>query len=360
MFLKKTVFVVGAGASYEIGLPLGSGLKENIIQSFKLRQGASQNTLAFNSVELNRALRELANVLGKTHNEVVAKIDDLKKGLRTSNSIDDFLDTHRNDELIVRLGKLAIVNCISGSERSCLTNLVGHQKIYTDSQLKNLEKTWFQWLISNLSQGATLEEVEKSAANLSFIIFNYDRCIEHFIFHALSVRYPQATAEQISSIVEKINFIHPYGSLGDLNSISPSLGDPNNAIGYLSSSENIRLYTEGVFQDNIVEEISSVLKSCRTLIFLGYGFHVQNNSLLNCIVDSMGVIPYIGGTVYKIAPANIEAIKNELSDKLYSLSRDKHFLMSDHIEFQKVVRKNITFANQSCVEFLSSNERAFL
>jgi hypothetical protein len=37
LFRAKTIFVLGAGASFEVGLPVGKGLLENIVKLINIR-----------------------------------------------------------------------------------------------------------------------------------------------------------------------------------------------------------------------------------------------------------------------------------------------------------------------------------
>jgi hypothetical protein len=50
---------------------------------------------------------------------------------------------------------------------------------------------------------------------VSFIVFNYDRCIEHFIFHAAQSYYG-VDPGRAAQFVAAISFYHPYGSIAPL------------------------------------------------------------------------------------------------------------------------------------------------
>jgi hypothetical protein len=65
--------------------------------------------------------------------------------------------------------------------------------------------------------------VLKLFENASFIIFNYDRCLEQFLVNALPRLYAISETEA-DSIVHNINIIHPYGSVGELGRIASRSG----------------------------------------------------------------------------------------------------------------------------------------
>jgi len=82
-------------------------------------------------------------------------------------------------------------------------------------QFSNLEKTWytpfFQLLTENRGPGNIKERFE----SITLIIFNYDRCVEHFIYNALQNFYGLSGPEAVE-LVKEINIFHPYGVVGAL------------------------------------------------------------------------------------------------------------------------------------------------
>src|SRR5947208_3018889 len=105
MLPSKTVFVVGAGASNEVDLPVGSALKDAIAEKLDLRFEGGYRQVGGGDVAL-------LDVVRKTHPQRLNEYLDagwrIRNGLTLSSSIDDFIDAHRHDSLIAEFGKVAI------------------------------------------------------------------------------------------------------------------------------------------------------------------------------------------------------------------------------------------------------------
>jgi hypothetical protein len=104
-----TVFVIGAGASKELLLPIGSELKTIISQAlnFNCEYGGrtSGDQLIFEAIE-----KSLHSFPKKNKNELLDAAQRIKDGLIQSISIDNFIDIHQVNESVVFCGKLAIIN----------------------------------------------------------------------------------------------------------------------------------------------------------------------------------------------------------------------------------------------------------
>lgn len=67
-----------------------------------------------------------------------------------------------------------------------------------------------------LFEGTFAIELEDIFRNISFIFFNYDRCIEFYLWIALQ-DYFNITSQEAAKLVQtKLKIIHPYGSLGPI------------------------------------------------------------------------------------------------------------------------------------------------
>lgn len=91
MLKSKTVFILGAGASYEVGFPLGSDLKKTI---------SNKLNFVFNvEVSLNSGDKDIYSTIRSEFrsriNEYIEISKDISSGILWSNSIDDFIDTHK-------------------------------------------------------------------------------------------------------------------------------------------------------------------------------------------------------------------------------------------------------------------------
>lgn len=149
----RLVFVVGAGASKEVGLPTGQELTATIATKVDILF-SDFNQQTSGEHEIVAALREHVSDRAGDHNDVN---DYLRAGWRIRDampqalSIDSFIDAHQGDEHIELCGKLAIVRSILEAERN--------SSLYFDPRDRDcrldfgaVEHTWynrFMQLISN-------------------------------------------------------------------------------------------------------------------------------------------------------------------------------------------------------------------
>ena len=115
MFAHRTLFVIGAGASFEFGLPVGSTLAQRISTklNFTPTYGRSHSS-GGNKIITKDILRNFRSNSAEYFEEARRIIS----GLLLANSIDDFLDLHRDDNIMNIVGKMSIVNSIIESEHS--------------------------------------------------------------------------------------------------------------------------------------------------------------------------------------------------------------------------------------------------
>lgn len=250
MLKTRTVFVLGAGASFEVGLPQGEKLKQIIADKVNIRYDLSYRTSGENSID--HALRVHVNS------------DDEKRGdfnlyLRAGHhihdampqalSIDNFID-QQNDEKIELCGKLGIVHSILEAERNSLLWFDDHSLQNTiDFNNLNQKKAWHNQFFRLLTEGCRLEDIAKRLSTIAFISFNYDRCLEHFLFFALK-NYYRAQDGKIAEILSSLQVYHPYGTVGALpwqsNGHGIGYGKEVDASTLLTQAHQIKTFTESV------------------------------------------------------------------------------------------------------------------
>lgn len=206
MLHKKTVIVLGAGASAEFGLPVGAGLAQNISNALHFDD---INNISF-SGRGGRLLRAIHQTGGK---QMLLAAQAISKGVILSSSIDSFLDNHKLDDDIVKVGKMAILDQISQAEYSSslyYSNSNAHNRI----NFNKLLNSWLLKLYRLISAKVSADSVCSIFDNLTIINFNYDRCVEQFLIGALEVNY-RIDNRMASKIVRSLKIIRPYGSIGD-------------------------------------------------------------------------------------------------------------------------------------------------
>ena len=114
MFKQKTVFVVGAGASAEYKLPVGSELAGIISKKLDVNYDRYAQEPKSGDIELWQQLHY-------AHQDDVDKYQQaallIRDGVLLSSSIDDFLDVHNENERAIHVGKATIVRSILEAER---------------------------------------------------------------------------------------------------------------------------------------------------------------------------------------------------------------------------------------------------
>ncbi len=99
-----------------------------------------------------------------------------------------------------------------------------------------ISDTWFVKFMYMLGRGVPKENVREIFNNVSFIVFNYDRCVEFFLRNALRVLYGISNNEA-QEVVDGLSFVHPYGVVGGVPFGATSAN-------YLQLAYGMKTYTE--------------------------------------------------------------------------------------------------------------------
>jgi len=114
MFKRNTLFVVGAGASHEFGLPTGRKLTSIIKEKMDIRFEDFNKNIGTGDLDLFSQLTRQTQVNSNEFQQAAWVIRD---GIDLVQSIDDFLDIHQTNPLVNRYGKAVIVKSILEAER---------------------------------------------------------------------------------------------------------------------------------------------------------------------------------------------------------------------------------------------------
>ena len=216
MFARKTLLVVGAGASREAGLPIGEELAAKIcsLLFFEFEFGR----LKKGSEEM---LQNLRLVCGENPNlnEHLKAARQITEGVRLVSSIDNYIDTHRNDPRIALCGKAAILHAIADAEASSLLK-VDKSRHPSRMNFDQLEKTWYRDFGKLLVDRVRVSDIDSIFDNLTIICFNYDRCLEQFITYWLASVYAIEPETVAGLLAEKFHIIRPYGSIGTMRDVA--------------------------------------------------------------------------------------------------------------------------------------------
>jgi len=265
MITRQTTFVLGAGFSSEVGMPLGSGLKLAIEGAFA--------TLTANSSVLRDALEQAYPVLRPRLNGAVNR---MARALPHAASIDNLVEHFSEDADIGVIAKFCIAHCILGAERASYLSLEDGQP-----NLRNVRGTAMQGIFSLLVQGVPRHRLEEVFNNVAFVNFNYDRCFELYLSHALR-DYSAMEGREAGEIVAGIRHWRPYGHLGEISAPDNLEVGRKGGFGQIPqnqdvsySANRIRTYSES-YNEEDMEEARRWIAGSRQIVFLGCAFHEQN------------------------------------------------------------------------------------
>lgn len=281
---KSLVLVVGAGASYELGLPLGSGLKAQIASLLDIRY--DHRRVSGDGV-VDRAIDEISRASTspvERFNEHLKACWRIRDAMPLAISIDNFIDAHRDNTLIEVCGKLAIVRSILAAERASMLYLDPASRKGT-LNFRSFEATWLNPFFQLLTENCSTNDLPDRFSRVAIICFNYDRCIEYYLDHALQIYYG-IRQEESREYLERLEIYHPYGTVGALplqrgSADGMAFGGEPSPSQLVSLSAGIRTFTESSNVDKTqIVRARELLKQPARLAFIGFAFHRLNLELL--------------------------------------------------------------------------------
>lgn len=335
---KSLVLILGAGASCEVGLPSGAELKSAITTNLNFNtDGISENSggngkvlEAFNKIERkNKSDRINIEPYLKASRQIV-------NAMPQAPSIDNFINSHRDSKLIAQCGKIAISASILEAEK--------HSFLYFDTsnsynrlEFSNISQTWFNSFFQLLTQNCQFHDLANRFSEVAVVSFNYDRCLEHFLFESIK-NYYSANSNDAANLVSQLTIYHPYGTVGNLpwsnpessNSSNISFGATPNAEQLILSANGIRTFTEGTDKSATnISELRTTVRSADKVVYLGFAFHQLNLQLLFGYPDlkpkmemsifekrnpaSSMVNNMVYGTAYQISESDASVIAKEIA-----------------------------------------------
>jgi len=291
---KKTVFVLGAGASCPYGYPSGAELRKYICLDFPKRYEdyLSQYT--------DKGYRDSKLLSIKHFADTFFNSSTL--------SIDLFLARNPN---LVETGKYIISFIILDTER---------ESHFNERAIKGQD--WYSFLFNQLTAGI-VDQKRLSAFSknkVSFITFNYDRSLEHYLYESLRNSFTNVPPSKIAQEIESLEVIHVYGKVAPLD-----WQDGRNGVPYsthfterLISTISGNIMTIYERQENSdFEDIQLTLNEAERIYVLGFGYAPENieiikfPELISCSCD-------IYGTACGFVDKEINDIRNRIIQGLQS------------------------------------------
>lgn len=331
MLSKKTTLVLGAGSSFELGLPTGDGLQDNIAQLLRTRG----SRVGVENEDIWKAILESTQADGLDWSQEAPNYEKAAQkivaGMPSAASIDNFLHTHRTDRHIVRLGKFTIAKAILDAEaKSHIKPRATIDRIGSTPPLnqQGYKESWYYPFIKMLTMGTSLDDPNKLLSNLNFIVFNYDRCLEAILSTAVKTYFGVSDHEAAEIVMKSTRIIHPYGSLGPLPTFSGSNFTPfgSSSPDIYNISSGIKTFTEAVNSD-VAGEIKQIIRESDVIVFLGFGFLPQNLLLLEPATYSH--TRSIHATTYGFSESDKAIIQKRLRGFINPLSPSTFARMED-------------------------------
>jgi hypothetical protein len=320
MFSVPTVFIIGAGAGTEIDMPVGSVLSAEIAKKLNIKHKNHGQELQSGEPQLMEMLRQIARSKDELYEDWRRAGVDVAQGIAYTRSIDAYLNAHRDDEKIKVCGKLAIAQIILDHQRKCALYIEGAAGEFADRP--KVEQSWLSDLLYLLQERIVKSEnLDKIFDNLCIINFNYDRCIEQFLFNALQPLY-RINQTDAAQLMQRLVIYHPYGEVGfmpwDNGNPKVNFGDT----GYgdiVGLSGQIRTFNEQMEDKVELDAIRQRVANAGRIVFLGFHFHNQNMELLKASGPARGDRVHAYATAYDRSNADVtlidEQIRHMLADR---------------------------------------------
>jgi hypothetical protein len=320
MIKLDTTFVVGAGASVDYGFPLGEPLTKRIAEALNMN-GSGDNK----SRELIRTAIEVTcqrPSAPRDMRQLFLQARVLQGALSTASSIDAFLDNHADNQDFELLGKLAIASCLITAECQSPLRPRSQGEVL---DLTRVEKSWLSRLFKTvIAPGVSKASVEQIFDHVSFVVFNYDRCIEHYLEHAIASHF-LLDLSTAASIVGRLRIVHPYGDLGMLRGSAGCVffGQEHNpgthpaGTSINAMSQRLLTFTESKKAQGA--EAKAMISKAKRLVFLGFGFCEQNVELLRAPGST---VEHVRATVMGLSKSSRTEVLNRIgliTDKGFGL-----------------------------------------
>jgi hypothetical protein len=306
MLARKTTFVVGAGASSEVGLPLGSALMSMIANILRLSRGATGQYAGDQAILA--ALSQLASRNGRPIEDYLQAASLIRESMWLAPSIDNFINTHKNNKVVEECAKVAILMCILRAERDSGVAVREINPGVWNVLFQNITNSWFSEMFRIVVGGVTRDNVSAVLSNVSFVVFNYDLCVEQFLFHAL-MQYFSLSVREASDLMKMARIVHPYGSTGSIiyenNADRRGIGPEASGADLADLTPRVRTFIEGASDSGTTNAIHDYMREAECVLFLGFAYHEMNLGLLGPVE---GPPKRVLGTARGISSQNLSHI----------------------------------------------------
>ena len=240
---KRTVLVLGAGASAPYGLPVGKDLRDRIA-----------GALAPGSLRFQQLKK-----FGFADEAIKAFVRDLP--IAAGTTMDEFLELRPE---FGDLGRAAIAQALIPCE--------GNEPVHRYEQKGPF---WYKEFLGNMA----MSRDSSAHRNLAIVTFNYDRSLEEFLFTTYKASHSQAP-EEAAGWVKGLSIVHVYGWLAPLEWYDGACGIPYGAEctdhAIRQAMENIRIIDDEAPTSPELAKAQERLEDAEVIAFLGFGYNDTN------------------------------------------------------------------------------------
>ncbi|MGB4106437.1 MAG: hypothetical protein WBK55_01420 [Alphaproteobacteria bacterium] len=305
MFDKRTVFILGAGASWHYNYPTGEDLVKRIIQKTEII------ITCFENENNNRHVAQpeempifFENKFGRPGPDHVEILDLLRSFIERLSQVDPpvidyFLDWNQD---LQDIGRLMIAWVILDREREYLVNgLVNynHKRVYDESpfetnpikNIRNFKDNWYRFILYKMVSGCK-QDTSLKRNQIKFITFNYDVSLETYLYRGLKAIEFLNIKETIISEFLKNKFVHMYGQIREdhfsqFQPIPKSNSDKRIRnykkildLAYAASKGIRPIGSSDKDNQDAIQEARDAIEWAEDIYILGYGFDENNNRRL--------------------------------------------------------------------------------
>lgn len=315
MIGEPTVLVLGAGASFPYGFPVGKRLIENIVDGLR---GADLLAQPFPPPKVTAGV--LVKYLEWCRHSF-AEMASFKRELVEAGprSIDVFL---ANRDEFMEIGKRAIAATLISCEQPEKLKAID-----TESPPASGKCTWYQYLFEQMDRS----EEEFETAPLKIITFNYDRSLEYFLFDKLKAHFG-VSDERAIELIQTKPILHIHGQLGrplflaqaeDSRNFTPATWANRGVRGYdqevhsgkaiMACADMMAIIPDKGNKGDVLEEAWHLIAEARILCFLGFAYHPENVKLLE--VDKHFKGPRLLGSGFRLGRNEKRQAMNRFMDR---------------------------------------------
>lgn len=270
MITKKTVLVLGAGASAPYGYPTGEKLIDDLVRDFN--KGNSRVLALLKDLGAHKGAGEFINAL-----ETAAP-----------KSVDRFLEVNARFQEVGRLAMAA--QLLAYEKPHLLEPRPSEDKGETEDDVDD----WVRYLWQHIDDREPQE-------NLKIVTFNYDRSLEDTLFRRYKALH-DFTVEQAAERVAALGIDHVHGQLDRLR----FQGDEGRAYGdetdiastVARCADQIRIISDDT-GGSAFESARRAIAEAEHVCFLGCGYHEQNMERLGIPVSN-DPRPILWGSGYQL------------------------------------------------------------